>query len=58
MVNNIQLTWMLRTYKTYNLIVGFLKFEFYSKLLGSVTLLRVTLDVTKTQPYIYIYINK
>ena len=46
MVNNIQLTWMLRTYKTYNLIVGFLKFEFYNKLLGSVTLLRVTLDVT------------
>ena len=49
---------MLRTYKTYNLIVGFLKFEFYSKLLGSVTLLRVTLDVTKTQPYIYIYIYR
>ena len=46
MVNNIQLTWMLRTYKTYNLIVGFLKFELYIKLLGSVTLLRVTPNVT------------
>ena len=46
MVNNIQLTWMLRTYKTYNLIVGFLKFEFYNKLLGSVKLLRVTQNVT------------
>ena len=46
MVNNIQLTWILRTYKTYNLIVGFLKFEFYNKLLGSVTLLRVTPNVT------------
>ena len=43
MVNNIQLTLklalMLRTYRTYNSTVGFSKYEFYNKLLGSVTLL-------------------
>ena len=50
------MTWMLRPYRTYNLIVGFLKFEFYNKLLGSVTLLRVTISVTWTQ-LIYIYIK-
>ena len=60
MVNNIQLTWkfasLLRTYKTCNSTVGFSKYEFYIKLLGDVTLLRVTLGVTWTQPiYIYIY---
>ena len=57
MVNNIQLTWklawMLRTYRTYNLMVRFSKYEFYNKLLGGVTLLRVTLCVTWTQPYIF-----
>ena len=46
MVNNIQLTWklvwMLRTYRTCNLRLRFSKYEFYNKLLGSVTLLRVT----------------
>ena len=56
MVNNIQLTWklawMLRTYRTYNSMVRFSKYEFYNKLLGGVTLLRVTLCVTWTQPYI------
>ena len=45
MVNNIQLTWklawMLRTYWTCNSAVGFSKYEFYNKLLGGVTLLRV-----------------
>ena len=45
-VNNIQLTWklarMLRTYKICNPTVGFSKYEFNNKLLGSVTLLRVT----------------
>ena len=37
---------MLKTYKTYNSIVGFSKYEFNNKLLNSVTLLRVTLGVT------------
>ena len=45
-VNNNQLTWklvwMLKTYKTCNLTVRFSKYEFYNKLLGGVTLLRVT----------------
>ena len=35
----------------------FSKYEFNNKLLGSVTLFKVTPDVTLTQPlYIYIYI--
>ena len=56
MVNNIQLTWILRTYRTCNSTVRFSKYEFYSKLLGSITLLRVTPSVTWTQSmYIYIY---
>ena len=42
MVNNIQLTWMLRTYRTYHSTVKFSKYGFYNKLLDSVTLLRVT----------------
>ena len=37
-------------------MVRFLKYEFYNKLLGGVTLLRVTSCVTWTQP-IYIYIS-
>ena len=49
-VNNIQLTWkltlLLRTYRTSNSTVGFLKYEFYNKLLSSVILLRVIPDVT------------
>ena len=36
---------MLRTYRTCNSIVGFSKYKFYNKLLGNVTLLRVTLGV-------------
>ena len=52
-----KLAWMLRTYRIYNSMVRFLKYEFYNKLLGGVTLLRVTPCVTWTQPiYIYIYI--
>ena len=47
---------MLRTYRTCNSMVGFSKYEFYNKLLGGVTLLRITLGITWTQPYIYIYI--
>ena len=53
MVNNIQLTWklvkMLRTYRICNWTVGISKYEFYNKLLGGVTLLRVTSGVTWTQ---------
>ena len=50
MVNNIQLTWklawMLRTYWTCNSAVGFSKYEFYNKLLGDVTFLKVKPSVT------------
>ena len=57
---NIQFTWkfawMLRTYRTCNSTIGFSKYEFYNKLLGGVTLLRIIPDVTWIQPtYIYIY---
>ena len=52
MVNNIQLiwklAWMLRTYRTCNSTVRFLKSEFYNKLLGGVILFRVTPGVTWT----------
>ena len=51
MVNYIHLAWeltcMLRIYRTYNSTVGFSKYEFYNKLLGSVILLRVTPSVTQ-----------
>ena len=59
MINNIQFTWMtriLRTYRTCNSTVWFSKYKFYNKLFGGVILLRVTLGVIWTQPYIYIYI--
>ena len=61
-VNYIWMAWklacMLRTYKTYNSMVGFSKYKFYNTLLGSVTLVRVTSSITWTQPiYIYIYIR-
>ena len=46
MVNYIRLACMLRTYKTYNPMIGFLKYEFNNKLLGGVTFFRVTLSVT------------
>ena len=59
LVNKIVLIWklacMLRTYRTYNSMVVFSKYEFNNKLLGGVTLLRVTPGVTWTQLYIYIY---
>ena len=52
-VNNIwlicKLTWMLRTYKICNSMVRFSNFEFYKKLLGGVTLLRVIPGVTWTR---------
>ena len=57
MVNNNQLTWMLRTCRICNSNVRFSKYEFYNKLLGGdhdVTLLRVTPDVTWTQLIIYL----
>ena len=69
MVNYIQLSCMLRTYITYNSTMGFSKYEFYNKLLGDVILLRITPNVTWTQPhthththththiYIYIYLT-
>ena len=44
---------MLKTYNTCNPTVEFSKYEFNNKLLGDVTLLRITLDVTWIQPYIY-----
>ena len=47
---------MLRIFRTCNSKMGFSKYEFYNKLLGSVTLFRVILGVTWTQIYIYIYI--
>ena len=60
MVNYIQLAWkstcMLKTYRTCNSTVEFSKYKFYNKLLGGVTLLRITPGVTWTQP-IYIYID-
>ena len=37
---------MVRTYRTYNPTVGFSKYKFYNKLLGDVTLLRVSPGVT------------
>ena len=50
MVNYIRLAWklvcMLRTYRTCNSMVGFSKYEFNNKLLGDVTLLRITSSVT------------
>ena len=38
-------------------MIGFSKYELYNKLLGGMTLFRLTLGITWTQPiYIYIYI--
>ena len=52
MVNNNCLTWilvcMLRTYRTCNPTIKFLKYEFNNKLLVAVTLLGVTPSVTWT----------
>ena len=46
-----KLACVLRTYKICNSIVGFSKYEFNNKLLGGVTLFRVTQGVTWTKPY-------
>ena len=52
MINNIQLTWklalVLRTHRTRNSLVRFLKYEFYNKLLDNVTLFRIIPSVTWT----------
>ena len=52
MINSIQLiwklTWMSRTYRTCNLMVGPSKYEFYNKLLSSETLLIPTPGLTWT----------
>ena len=37
---------MLRTYRAYNSIDGFFKYEVNNKLLGCVTFFRITLGVT------------
>ena len=61
MINNIRLAWklayMLKTYRICNPIKEFSKYKFNNKLLDgvSITLLRRTLHVTWTKPYIYIY---
>ena len=47
-----KLACMLRTYKKYDPMVVFSKYEFNNKLLLCVTFFRVTLGVTWTQPYI------
>ena len=56
MINYIRLAWklacMLRPYRTCNPSIGFSKYEFNNKLLGSVTFFRITSRVTWTQPYI------
>ena len=41
-----KLAWTLKKYKLWNSMVRFSKYKFYNKLLGGVTLLRVTLGVT------------
>ena len=50
MVNYIRLAmklvYMLRTYRTRNSLIKFLKYEFNNKLLGGVTFFRVMLGVT------------
>ena len=56
-VNYIWSSWklacILRTYRACNSMVRFSKYEFNNKLLGGIILIRVTLGVTWTQPYIY-----
>ena len=60
MLKKVWLIWklicMFRTYRTCNSIVEFSKYKFINKLLGGVTLLRVTSGVTWTQPSLSIYI--
>ena len=46
MMVHIYLACMLRTYRTYNLIVRFSKYEFNNKFLSGVTLLKIISGVT------------
>ena len=48
----LKLTCMLRPCRKYNPTVEFSKYEFSNKLLVDVTFFRVTLGVTRAQPYI------
>ena len=48
-----KLACMLRPYRKFNPMVGFLKYEFNNKLLGDVAFFRITSGVTWTQPYIF-----
>ena len=56
MVNYIRLAWklacMLTTYRAWNPIVGFSKYDINNKLLGGVSFLKIMSNVTWTQPYI------
>ena len=58
MINNIQLAYKLKTYKTCNPMVRFSKYEFNNKLFSGVILLQVTLGETLTQPIKNNYIKK
>ena len=49
---------MLRTYRTCNSTMGFSKYEFYNKLLGGISLLRVTPSVIWTQPIYILFLKK
>ena len=57
MVNNIQLAWILRTYRTCNSMVGFSNYDFYYKLLVGVILLKVISGETWTQPILKLLIK-
>ena len=46
---------MLKPRRTYNPTIGFSKYEFNNKLLGSVALFRVTSRETQTQLYISLF---
>ena len=58
MINNIQLTYKLKTYKTCNPMMRFSKYEFNNKLFSGVILLQVILGVTLTQHIKNNYIKK
>ena len=46
MINYIQLACVLKAYKTYDSMVEFSKYKFNNKLLGDITLHRITPGVT------------
>ena len=50
-----KLACMLIPYKTTNPMVGFSKYEFNNKLLGSIIFFRIISGVTWTQPYISLF---